>query len=212
MTQSIEYSNLPSCELELASMLARAFERDPLARYVFPDDADRRHHLVAVYRLYLRVFAQRGRVLVNDAHSAAALWLPPGRYPLTWAQHLRLVPQMLWATGLAGFPAATRVLDHLDGMHPAGKAFWYLGVLGVEPASQRQGRGSELLRAGLQVCDQKHIAAYLETAEPTNLPFYARFGFVELRESRLHEGPTVWALWREPNHEFSLARTHHGFP
>lgn len=193
-------------------MLARAFERDPLARYVFPDEALREHHLVPVYRLYLRFFAQHGRVLVNDAHTAAALWLPPGRYPLSWAQHLRLLPKMLWATGIVSFPAATRVLDHLDGMHPAGKAFRYLGVLGVEPASQRQGLGSELLRAGLRVCDEERIAAYLETAEPTNLPFYTRFGFVELRESRLHDGPMVWALWRDPNQDSRPTRADHPFP
>ncbi|MGF6303085.1 MULTISPECIES: GNAT family N-acetyltransferase [Paraburkholderia] len=158
----------------------------------------RRRHLVLLYRLYLRFFAQHGQVQVNDSLTAAALWLPPGRYPLTWAQYLRLLPKILSATGIARFPAATRVLDHLDGMHPAGKEFRYLGVLGVDPASQRLGRGSELLRAGLRVCDHERIAAYLETAEPANLPFYARFGFVKLSESRLRDGPTVCALWRDP--------------
>jgi len=182
-------------------MLARAFEWDPLARYVFRDDAVRRRRIVPVYGLYLRFFAQRGRVLVNDARSAAALWLPPDRYPLTWAQHLRLLPRMLWATGVTGFPAATRVLDLLDRMHPAGKSFWYLGVLGVDPVSQHRGLGSELLREGLRVCDQDGVAAYLETAEPGNLPFYARFGFAELRESRLRGGPTVWGLWRDPSRD-----------
>ena len=88
-------------------MLARAFEQDPIARYVFPDDAVRIHRLVPVYRLYLRVFARRGRVFSNEARSAAALWLPPGQYPLTWAQHLRLLPRMVWATGATGFVAAT---------------------------------------------------------------------------------------------------------
>jgi GNAT superfamily N-acetyltransferase len=103
MAQSIEHANPSCCELALAGMLARTFEWDLLARYVFPDDAVRGHHLVPVYRLYLRFFAQRGRVPVN--------------------------------------------------------------VLGVDPTSQRQGLGSELRRAGLRVCDQQHIAAYLETAE-----------------------------------------------
>ncbi|WP_207004648.1 GNAT family N-acetyltransferase [Trinickia mobilis] len=201
MTQRIENANLATYELELAGMLARAFEQDPLARYVFPDDAVRRRRLISVYRLYLRVFARGGRVLVNDARSAAALWLPPGRYPLTWAQHLRLLPRMLWATGATGFAAATRVLDHLDSMHPAGKPFWYLGVLGVDPASQHRGLGSELLRVGLRVCDQEDVAAYLETAEPGNLSFYARFGFSELVESRLRGGPTVWSLWRDPDRD-----------
>ncbi|MFC7626410.1 GNAT family N-acetyltransferase [Paraburkholderia humisilvae] len=97
------------------------------------------------------------------------------------------------------FPAANRVLDHLDDMHPTNRKFWYLGVLGVEPVRQHQGLGSELLRDGLHMCDQDRIAAYLETGEPSTLPFYAHFGFSVLRESRLPDGPTIWALWRDPN-------------
>lgn len=74
MTRSIERSNLPSRELELAGMLARAFELDPLARFVFPDDAVRRRHLVLLYRLYendaQRSFV-RARIRPSPAHAAS---------------------------------------------------------------------------------------------------------------------------------------------
>ena len=50
----------------LAAMLARAFERDPLALHVFPEDLVRQQRLVAVYRLYLRVFSNMVRLLVDN--------------------------------------------------------------------------------------------------------------------------------------------------
>jgi hypothetical protein len=182
----------------LACMLARAFASDPLAQYVFPEDSVRRQRLIPVYRLYLRVFERKGFVFTNDDRSAAGLWLPPGRYPLSLTEHLQLLPRMMLATGLTKLPAALRVLDHLEHMHPVGREFWYLGVLGVEPDRQRRGIGSVLLKAGLHVCDQNKAGTYLETAEPSNLPFYSALGFDVLTTSELHKGPRVWSMWREP--------------
>jgi GNAT superfamily N-acetyltransferase len=179
-------------------MLARAFANDPLAQYVFPEDAVRRQRLISVYRLYLRVFEQKGVVSINDDRIAAALWLPPGRYPLSLTEHLLLFPRMMLATGVQKLPAALRVLTRLEQMHPVGRRFWYLGVLGVEPDRQGSGVGSALLTSGLRNCDQEKVGAYLETAEPRNLPFYSKFGFEVLSASKLQEGPSVWSMWREP--------------
>ena len=93
---------------------------------------------------------------------------------------------------------ALRVLTHLERMQPVGRRFWYLGVLGVEPDRQGSGVGSALLTSGLCNCDQNKVGTYLETAEPRNLPFYAKFGFDVLSATELREGPLVWSVWREP--------------
>ncbi|MFL9966774.1 GNAT family N-acetyltransferase [Paraburkholderia sediminicola] len=182
----------------LAHMLARAFVCDPLAAYVFPDERSRQRRLVAVYRLYLRVFSRSGVVLTNDDRNAAALWLPPGGYPLSLAEHLRLLPGMAMATGLVALPVALYGLNRLAQMHSAGQRFWYLGVLGVEPSEQRSGLGSALLKTGLRVCDEQGLGAYLETAEPANLPFYSAHGFNVQTVSGLRNGPRVCSMWRPP--------------
>ncbi|WP_227747332.1 GNAT family N-acetyltransferase [Paraburkholderia franconis] len=83
-------------------------------------------------------------------------------------------------------------------MHPVGRRFWYLGVLGVEPDRQGSGVGSALLTTGLRLCDQNKVGSYLETAEPRNLPFYSAFGFDVLSTSEPAEEPRVWSMWREP--------------
>lgn len=197
MIRTIAESEIAVSERKLASVLASSFEQDPLAVHVFPNDIVRERHLLAIYRVYLREFARRGRVWVNDQQSAAALWMPPGRHPLTWTRQLRLLPAILWAAGPTRFPAAARVMSHLDRMTPTTGAFWYLGVLGVDPACQRRGIGSALLEHGLRTCDQVGVAVYLETAEPSTLKFYARFGFSVLKESPLDDGPAIWGLWRD---------------
>ncbi|MGF6597480.1 GNAT superfamily N-acetyltransferase [Paraburkholderia sp. GAS448] len=181
----------------LAGMLARAFANDPLAVHVFPDDEVRHQRLVAVYRFYLRIFSRSGVVVTNRDRNAASLWLPPGRYPLSLAEHLRLLPRMAMATGLTARPSALHVLSHLEQMHPAGRTFWYLDVLGVEPVKQRTGLGGTLLKTGLDVCDEQGAASWLETAEPSNLPFYSAYGFEVLGASELRNGPRVWSMWRD---------------
>jgi hypothetical protein len=107
----------------VACMLARAFANDPLAQHVFPEVAIRRKRLVSVYRLYLRVFEQKGLVSINDDRSATALWVPPGQYPLSLTEHLLLLPRMMLGTEVQKLPAALRVLTHLEQMHPVGRRF-----------------------------------------------------------------------------------------
>lgn len=58
---------------------------------------------------------------------------------------------------------------------------YYLGVIGVDPAARSLGIGSGLLRAfcGLSAGDDRSSGVYLETAQPSNVPFYQHAGFVE---------------------------------
>jgi hypothetical protein len=114
-------------------------------RRVTPVFETRSNATLSVQSLHRRVFARSGAIFTDTDRSAATHWLPPGRYLLSLADHLRLQPRMAAATGLTALPSALHVLDHLEQMHPAGRTFWYLGVLGVEP--------DKLLKTGLDACD-----------------------------------------------------------
>lgn len=182
----------------LCSVLARAFETDPIARHVLPDDAFRRQSLERIYSLYFNVFLPHGGCYTTTGREGVALWMPPGKYPLSLSGHMRLLPGMIRVFGLRRVLNALRVLNHVDSMHPVKQKYWYLGVLGVEPAQQRKGIGGTLIQPVLKTCDTDRIGAYLETAEESNLPFYAAHGFGVMRESRIPDGPSVWHLWRAP--------------
>jgi GNAT superfamily N-acetyltransferase len=185
----------------LAEMFARAFFDDPIVRHVLPDESTRERHLVPLYALYVRFFRRHGLCHASAACTAAALWAPPGTYPPSLLQHLRLLPGIAHALGLMRVPRALRVLGHLDRVHPFARPHWYLGVLGVEPALQRRGMGHALLAPVLAVCDCDRLGVYLETGNEANLAFYARDGFTVLHEHRLLDGPRFWGLWREPSQD-----------
>jgi predicted N-acetyltransferase YhbS len=55
----------------------------------------------------------------------------------------------------------------------------------VSPRHQRTGVGRALLNTALARADELGTDAYLETAKPENLPYYASFGFREIGETKL---------------------------
>ena len=68
---------LPAELDSLAPVLARAFERDPVYRWIVPDDARWRRVAPGLFRELLRLFAATGTVLTDDTAAGAALWNPP---------------------------------------------------------------------------------------------------------------------------------------
>jgi GNAT superfamily N-acetyltransferase len=48
--------------------------------------------------------------------------------------------------------------------------------IGVDPARQGAGYGTELMKHSLQRCDADRKLAYLESSNPRNVPFYERLG------------------------------------
>ncbi len=85
----------------------------------------------------------------------------------------------------------------MESRHPAA-AHWYLAFLGTDPASQGRGLASACLAPVLARCDAEGTLAYLETATPANLPFYAGQGFAVTGEVTLPGGPLLWLMTRPP--------------
>jgi hypothetical protein len=50
----------------------------------------------------------------------------------------------------------------------------------------------------LDTCDAEGIGAYLESSKESNVPFYERHGFRVTGEIVIPDGPTLWAMWRDP--------------
>ena len=68
-------------------------------------------------------------------------------------------------------------------------------------ASAIRDPGVQLLKPVLDLCDRHGVAAYLETQNPVNVPFYERRGFVVSNEVEIPGGgPRMW-LMRRPGNE-----------
>jgi ribosomal protein S18 acetylase RimI-like enzyme len=180
----------------LAAMLARSFHDDPVTRWVYASDRRRPHWSQRFFGWQVeRLLGQDATWTVDDG-AGAALWALPGR----WREETRETLRLLRLTLPGVLPRLPRVLvglGQVEARHPAGRHM-YLAVLGVDPARQGEGLGSQVIRPGLDLCDQERLPAYLETGKERNLAFYGRHGFEVLDRLDLPKGPPVWFLWREP--------------
>jgi len=189
---------VPSDVGTLVEVLARAFDDDPVPRWLFRGDRRRRRGLRAFFAIQLRhTYLERGEVYTTEDLAGAALWSPPGRARPGWRDLARLVPVVPYLTGLGrDAPEAARLLSAVDAARPQ-EPHWYLATLGTDPDHQRRGVGSALMRAVLHEVDAEGLPAYLESSKESNLSFYNQHGFEVTGEIHTPRGgPTLWLMWR----------------
>jgi len=80
----------------------------------------------------------------------------------------------------------------------------HLGPIGVEPALQGHGIGSQMLAVYCEQLDLTGDAGYLETDKPENVRLYERFGF-EVRSHAFVLGVQNWFMWRPPTRHSGIA-------
>jgi GNAT superfamily N-acetyltransferase len=183
--------------------LARAFQNDPLMRFAIPDDNQRRRLAPRLIALNARYGCRYGEVYaapnVYGGYVGAAVWLPPGHTSMTLARILRA--GLFVAPFRVPWPILRRLAiagNHAASLHARclTKPYWYLSQLGVEPAAQRRGVASRLLRPMLARMDAANLPCYLETENAANIAFYQRFGFHVAAEDTSPGYPPIWGMVR----------------
>ncbi len=181
-------------ETALTSTVA-AFATDPLLRWVWPSDDRYRACAPGFFGLLLDLRRAGGEVWAAHGGAAVAMWDPPGGLYAT-------PPTDPWPPLQASFEPRERecwaTYARLAGERDTAP-HWYLGVLATDPARQGGGLAAAVVAPVLAACDRTGVPAWLETAAAANVAYYARFGFVPVREFDLPEGgPQCWLLRREP--------------
>ncbi|SFO45687.1 MULTISPECIES: GNAT family N-acetyltransferase [Actinomadura] len=189
---------------EIAAVLGRAFDDDPVWRWLLPDDTSRVRRMTALFGIMLRqVHLPHGATEATgrDGTQAAALWAPPGRWRIPLHRQAAQGVPLLRALGTRT-SAMLRTLGAIEKHHPK-EPHWYLAVLGTDPPAQGNGLGAALLRSRLDRCDAEGLPSYLESSKEQNVPYYERFGYRVTRELTLPgKGcPPVWLMWREPRRD-----------
>ena len=207
----VRVTELPGgCLGEAAGLLARCFHDNPNFVDLFPEGRARSRALPRIFAAGLRDALDFGHVYaaMREAGNLAggelvgvAAWLSPGEFPLSPRRQLRALPEM--AGVLAAAPrSALRLLRYTAGiarLHPA-QPYWYLEVVGVDPAAQGLGVGTRLLEPVLALADEAGQPCYLETMTERNVGWYQGLGF-EVREAGVHfvpGGPPNWTMIRRP--------------
>jgi ribosomal protein S18 acetylase RimI-like enzyme len=185
-----------------APMLRAAFAQDPIFDYLTPHAEPARTTVSQdIFKTLLRCSLTYQQVYTTPDVAGVAAWIPPGHAPVSVIRLLRaglykLPLQLDWAH-LHRWAALLKWDDyhHHDMPHP----HWYLMLLGVSPAHQRQGIGSRVLQPMLDQTDRDRLPCYLETSTESAVAFYQKHGFEVIRSDRLSAGaPQFWTMKREP--------------
>ncbi|HWC35930.1 MAG TPA: GNAT family N-acetyltransferase [Mycobacteriales bacterium] len=186
----------------LGDVLADAFADDPVISWLIPHNADNRDErlrlfFTAMSRTYLR--SGKPCYLSGDG-MGAALWGPPGSWALDVAQMADDLDSLITAFG-DRIDISTELQAQVEDLHPADPPHYYLAYLGARRSSQGHGHGSRLMAEVLATADANGVPAYLESSNARNVPLYERHGFKVVGEFQaLDDGPTIWRMWRDPQH------------
>jgi ribosomal protein S18 acetylase RimI-like enzyme len=202
MIQSHEPIHLPAHQLDQAiEVMARAFQNDPMLKYLVHDDARRARLLPSFFGTVVRYCLRYGEVYTTATLDGLACWLPPGNTTPTIGRMLRIgVHVSPLQFGWMGLRRYAALADYTYATHKrsAPGQHWYLWALGVDPPRQGQGIGGMLMQPVLAQADGAALPCYLETENERNVLFYQKYGFQVGSEGEVPKGGLhVWGMLRE---------------
>ena len=181
----------------LARTLTRAFHDDPLDDVALPAARGAPAQAPDFFRALLRASLPFGEVYTTGDAQCAAIWNPPGTFPMGWYKDAKLGLHDDAPHRVAHHRVCPRDSRYFASHHPK-ERHWYLQMLGTDPRRQGKGAGSAILAPVLERCDREGERIYLESSKERNIPFYARHGFEVTEAIHVPGGPVVWAMWRDP--------------
>lgn len=194
---TIDIARATSAEVPaLRSALAHAFQEDPVFRWLVPDADERRASLPSVFEAFADVYLPHDECYLAGDGAGAAFWAPAGVDPFDEAT-LEVFGRRL-TDALGDHVERAFELEAVLGAHHPDEACAYLQFMGVMPGSRGRGLGSRMLETVLRRCDDTGTPAYLEATSRDNRRLYERHGFTTVSEITVPDGPTLWAMWRDP--------------
>lgn len=178
-----------------ASVVARAFNQDPLNLHLYPAEEARRRLAPLMFTAIVRYDCLFGRVDQLADYTAVASWMVPGETVET--------AERMDEAGFGELPTEVpverlgavleRITSEIDRVAP--EPHWHLRLLAVEPGSQSGGLGASLLRYGLLRAAATAHPVLLETFAERTIPFYLRNGFETIVTGvEPSSGLRFWAL------------------
>ena len=185
----------PEDKVRILSAASLAFCADPFMRWVLPEPEAYLKKYADMIDLYCcQKSLENASTFVVQKFGGVALWLPPGVHSdeekvSGWITD-NIDPVRLDVFG--------QVLREMESYHPKTASCWYLAVLAVDPAFQRQGLGSVLMKHVNRILDETSCEGYLESSNPQNVSLYQRHGYEIMGEIKIGDCPVVTPMLRRP--------------
>ena len=187
----------------MADLLSEAFFYHPENLHGLPDEAERRQKLKYPFRTIAAMGVTYGMVYApSPALEGVVVVLPYDKYRSISVKFMRQgLRQGMFKLGwraMRRYSVFGKVLFPAHKQHAPGP-HWYIFSIGVQPARQGQGLGSQLMQHVIDQADPLGIPIYLETELERNVRFYRALGF-DILGKRLVPGTqvTFWFLRRDP--------------
>ncbi len=176
------------------SVLTLAFASDPMTRWSLADPVKYLEAYPSVAMAFGGKAFTHASAYLAEGGAGAALWLPPGVGPDEEALG-RLFEENAPENAKDDLPL---IFEQVVKHYPA-EPYWYLPIIGVDPARQGEGVGSSLLKEALKAVDRDGTIAYLESSNIKNVPLYERFGFEVIGEIQSGSSPVLRPMLRKAN-------------
>ncbi|GAB4132403.1 MAG: hypothetical protein Fur0041_03660 [Bacteroidia bacterium] len=179
-------------------ILSDSFDRNPAVNDTILSDRKRTHRIRALMDYVFETGFSRNGVFVNDRLTCTAVIYDPvesGSYFGDFLQQLRLIHRSV------GWKRLSYILHkdkRMRSYRPA-TPHLYLQMIGVDPADQGRGAGSEMLEFIWQLSVKENKPVYLETSAPKNVEIYIRKGYELYDEWKVREGYEVRFLRLQKN-------------
>jgi len=188
---------VPSDLEQAVGCLAAAFAQDPLTGFLLQTGPTYRARVTQFFSLLMKarialnmpVLVARGTDSIHGAvmgyTTARSAW--PSDLGEEWGRFEQAIP---------GASDRMALYDEIAEKYKPLVAHYYLGVIGTDPTMHGRGLGTQLIRSfcGLSASDPLSGGIYLETANPSNVGFYERAGFVVTGQGKLGDA-TLWCMF-----------------
>ena len=186
-----------------ALAVANAFFDYPSLREYFPDPASRKWKLPWYMEHTLKSALRYGEVLTTDDGSGVLFLLLPGHTRLTDWDYVKsgflAAPLVVGIRRYAEVSASETFLADTQERLLAGRAHYYLWGVAVDPARQRTGAGTALLKKMFDRADREKMPIYLETHREANVAYYEQRGFQLIHTGTMPgDDLPFWCMLREP--------------
>ncbi|WP_026898558.1 GNAT family N-acetyltransferase [Daejeonella oryzae] len=160
----------------ITDLLTCAFTDNQSVNYIIKQDEKRLKRIKALMSYSFEICKLFGEVYLSDDDHACALIVYPHKKRTSFKSILLDIQLIYNCIGFFHIGRALKRELKIGKIQPKEKKY-YLWFIGVDPAYQSKGIGSEFLMEVIEDSEKKHLPIYLETSTLRNLPFYTKMGF-----------------------------------
>lgn len=160
----------------ILQILMASFANNQSVNYIIRKGKKQNKRIRALMNYSFEMCRRFGEVLLSSDQKACALIIYPDKKKTTFKSILLDVRLIFQCVGFKNIKKTLRRESLIKRVQPK-EAMTYLWFIGVNPANQGKGIGSNLLADIIEYSEIRKRPVYLETSTLNNLPWYKKFGF-----------------------------------